>query len=103
MLATEIYKTVNDLAPKFMNSIVEIKDIEYNQINKINFKSRRITSVRYGIDSLTYLGPKVWNVVPKDIKISESLNVFKTKIKNWIPRECPCRLCRLFIQNLGYI
>ena len=80
MLATEIYKTVNGLAPTIMNNIFETKDIEYNLRNKINFKSCRINSVRYGIDSLTNLGPKIWNIVPEEIKKSESLNV-QTKIK----------------------
>ena len=78
MLPTEISKTVNGLAPTIMNLIFEIKDIEYNLSNKIHFKSRRINSVWYGIDSLTYLGPKIWNIVSEDIKKSESLNVFKT-------------------------
>ena len=51
-------------------------------MKNINFKSRRINFVRYGgIDSLTYLGPKIWKIVPKDTKKSESLNVFKSKIK----------------------
>ena len=54
------------LVPTIMNSIFEIKNIEYNLRNKNNFKSRRINSVRYGIDSLTYLGPKIWNIVPED-------------------------------------
>ena len=81
VLVLEIYKTVNGLAPTIMNSIFEIKDIEYNLRNKINFKSRRINSVWYSMDSLTYLGPKIWNIVPEDIKKSESFNVFKTKIK----------------------
>ena len=103
VLTTEIYKTVNGLAPTIMYSIFEIKNIEYNLRNKNNFKSRRINSVRYGIDSLTYLGPKIRNIFPEDIKKSESLNVFKTKIKKWIQGDCPCRLCRPFIQNLGYI
>ena len=95
--------TVNGLAPTIMNSIFEIKNIEYNLRNKNNFKSRRINSVRYGIDSFTYLGPKIWNIVPEDIKKSESLNVFETKIKKCIPENCPCRFCGPFIQNLGYI
>ena len=103
VLAREIYKTVNGLAPTIMNSIFEIKNIESNLRNKNNFKSRRIDSVRCGIDSLTYLGPKIWNIVPEDIKKSKSLNFFKTKIKKWIQGDCPCRLCRQFIQNLGYI
>ena len=103
VLATEIYKTVNGLVPTITNSIFEIKDIEYNLRNKINFKSCRINSVRYAIHSLTYLGRKIWKIVPEDIKKSESLNVFRTKIKKWISRDCPCKFCRPFIQNLGYI
>ena len=103
VLATEIYKTVNGRAPTIVNSIFEIKYFEYNLRNKTNFKWCRINYVWYGIDSLTYLGPKIWNFVPDDIKKSESLNVFKTKIKKWISRDCPCRLCRLYIQDLGYI
>ena len=59
VLAKEIYKTVNGVAPTIMNSIFETKDIEYNLRNKINFESCRINSVRYDIDSLTYLGPKI--------------------------------------------
>ena len=38
VLAREIYKTVNGLAPTIMNSIFEIKDIEYNLRNRINSK-----------------------------------------------------------------
>ena len=72
---------MNGLAPTITNSVFEIKDTQYNLRNKINFKSRRINSVRCSSDSLTYLGPKIWNIVPEDIKKSESLNVFKTKIK----------------------
>ena len=72
---------MNGLAPTITNSVFEIKDTQYNLRTKINFKSRRINSVRCSSDSLTYLGPKIWNIVPEDIKKSESLNVFKTKIK----------------------
>ena len=103
VLVLEIYKTVNGLAPTIMNSIFEIDDIEYNLRNKINFKSRRINSVPHSIDSLTYLGPKMWNFVPEDINKSKSLSVSKTKVEKLIPRDCPCRLCRPFIQNLGLI
>ena len=33
------------------------------------------------MDSLTYLGPNIWNIIPEYIKKSGSFNVFKTKIK----------------------
>ena len=31
--------------------------------------------------------------VPNEIKTSNSLNIFKHKIKTWLP-DCPCKTCR---------
>ena len=42
-------------------------------------------------------------LVPEDAKQSESLEVFKNKIKKWVPSRCPCRLCRVYLQNIGFI
>ena len=58
------------------------------------FESRRIQSQRYGIESLTYIGPKIWSQVPNEIKESASLSVFKNKIKNWRLKCRPCKLCK---------
>ena len=60
------------------------------------FRSQNIDSVRLDTDSLNYLARKIWNSVPQVIKNSESLYVFKTKTKQWIPIIYPCRLCKLF-------
>ena len=38
-----------------------------------------------------------------DIKESESLEIFKNKIKNWKPDGCECRLCKTYVFNLGFI
>ena len=32
-----------------------------------------------------YLGPKIWELVPEQVKQKESLNVFKDAIKKWSP------------------
>ena len=31
----------------------------------------------YGFETISFLGPKIWEQVPNDIKNSESLNIFK--------------------------
>ena len=33
----------------------------------------------------SYLGPKLWNLVPNEYKTIESLTDFKAKIKSWVP------------------
>ena len=69
----------------------------------IYFSSRNVRTVQYGTETLTYLGPKIWKQLPNDIKESDSLSQFKRKIKLWKPEECPCRLCKRFITNLGFL
>ena len=64
---------------------------------------RRVNSVRYGTETVSFLAPKIWDILPKDIKDSESLDIFKRKIKKWISSECPCRLCETYVSQVGFI
>ena len=49
------------------------------------------------------LVPNVYDMIPTEIINSTSAHVFKTKIKKWIPTQCPWRLCLDYIPNVGYI
>ena len=61
--------------------------------------------VNKGLESLSYLGPKIWKLLPLEMKETETLLEFKAKIKNGIPKTVPigfakytCRIldsCRL--------
>ena len=42
-------------------------------------------------------------MIPGYIKDSETLDAFKGKIRKWKPINCPCRLCKKYIPNLGFI
>ena len=57
----------------------------------------------HGTKLLSLLGPNIWELVSEDIEQSESLDVFKSKTKNWVPLRCPCRLFRLYLQDIGFI
>ena len=52
-------------------------------------------SVLNDTDTLSYLGPKVCDLVPNEIKQLDSLKSFILKIKKLIPQACLCMLCRL--------
>ena len=83
-----------------MNRINEIK---YNLRTDVSFASNNIRTVHYGLQSISYLGPKIWKLVPNNIKESTSLGVFKVAIKKWVPDGCPCRLCKNYVQNVGFM
>ena len=51
------------------------------------------------LESLSYLGPKKWKLLPLEIKETETLLQFKAKIKKWNLQNCPCRLCKTYLQD----
>ena len=53
----------------------------YQLRNNNPFKRRGVNSAWHGTESVSYPGPKIWDLVPNEIKESESLNAFKSKIK----------------------
>ena len=104
ILAVEIYKTLNNLSNNLMLDIFEVKYSDYNLRGRNNnFICENIKTVNYGSETISFLGPEIWELIPNNIKNSESLNIFKKNINQWIPTSCPCRLCKVYIENLGSI
>ena len=56
---------------------------------------KNIRTTQYGIESVSNLGAKLWNLLPGEIKNSSSLTVFKNKIRKCILEKCQCKLCQL--------
>ena len=53
--------------------------------------------------SLRYFGTIVWEkMLPEKYKAITSLDKFKREIKGWVPDNCECRLCKLYISGLGF-
>ena len=87
-----------------MHEIFEQRNIQfqYNLRSQTDFQLGSVKTVNCGLRALRYLGPKIWNIVPFEIKNSETLVQFKPKIKSWKPTH-PCNLCQPYFQRLGYI
>ena len=104
VLVTEIYKVKNGIAPDIMNDIFELQNPSYNLRSSCNqFRRENVNTVHYGIQSVRYLGLKIWELVPNDIKYSNSSSKFKKLIKSWKPEACPSRLCKTYIAQVGFI
>ena len=92
MLATELYKVYLGLAPELMNDIFKKRNVTYNFREKSTFETKNIKSVYYGSETIFFIGPKIWELLPSNIKHSENLDIFKSNIKSWKPENCSCRL-----------
>ena len=49
--------------------------------NNVRFTQTNMKSVNYGPETVTYLGHKISDLVPQNIKDSENVNNFKSTIK----------------------
>ena len=102
ILATEIYKALDNLSSSLMTELFQLKGINYNLRKGNTLTCRNIKTVNYGTKTVSCLGSKIWDLLHEEIKKCKSLDSFKQKIKSWIP-DCPCSLCKEFVENLGFI
>ena len=100
-----MYEVQNNCSPEIMNKVFPINEpiYEYDLRNTSDFAARRIKTVRYGSESLSYLGPRLWNILPDECKKIQSVKGFKAKIRSWVLENLPCRLCIRYIQHVGFI
>ena len=87
-LAIEVFKVVNGLSPKIMNSVFPLKKT-LTHCSKQIFVTRNVKTVNYGLETISVLGPKIWSILPNDLKLSTNLVEFKMKIRSWKPIKCP--------------
>ena len=101
-LCIELYKVAYGVAPKIMRLVFPTKrTIQYPWENI--FQTNNIRTVTWGSESLSYLGPKFWSILPLHLKKLPSLKRFKPAIRSWRPENCPCRLCKYYLAGVGFI
>ena len=103
LLSIELYKVKYNLSNHVISELFNLRNINYDFRSQTDFELGLIYTTSYGLRSLKYFAPKIWNIVPMDIRNSDSLSEFTTKMKSWKLVTCPCNLCRTFIDQVGYI
>ena len=87
-----------------MKQVFDIQEPHYNLRSETSqFRRKNIKTKHYSIQSVKFLGPKMWTMVPQNIKNCKSLQEFKRLIKVWKPEVCPCRMCKMYVANIGFI
>ena len=46
------------------------------------FATGNVKPVCYGSETISFIGPKIWELLPSNIKDSENLNILKSNIKS---------------------
>ena len=101
-LAIEMFKVTNKIAATITDDLFTTYH-SYNFRSKSKFLVPSMRTVHNGQNSIQYYGPLIWNMIPGHIKDSEALDIFKGEIRKWKHINCPYRLCKKYIPNLGFI
>ena len=103
VLATGMFKVYRNISPSIVRQLFQSRNNDYNLRQFSQFELPNVSSVFRGTESISFLGSKIWNIVPNEFKKKTSLHAFKQLIMKWGPENCPCRLCKSYIQNVDFI
>ena len=101
-LVTEMFKVKVGIALEIINDSFQNEHKPYNLRNKFLVKSNNVRSENYGTHTASFVGPRIWNTLPKVCQNTNSLLVFKENKKKWITENCPCRICKNYVKDLGF-
>ena len=103
LLMTEIYKTKSGLSPPFMKDIFTERNTGYNLRHGNDSQIPKVHTTTHGIETISFLGNRLWSTLPNIVKQASTLPIFKNQIKCWKGENCHCRLCKTYIPQVGYL
>ena len=92
------------MAPEIVTEIFSLRPQgQYNLRRWSDFTLLIVRTENYGIGSIRYSGPKIWEIILANIKEVDTIERFKSGIKKCKPESCPCRLCKAYLHQIGYM
>ena len=98
-----MFKVRNGESPEIMQNIFKEIPNTYNLRNNRIWATYNVRTVYHGMETLSFRGPKTWDILPNSLKEATSLKHFKREIKKWKPEGCTCRLCKVYVEKLGFL
>ena len=90
-LAVEVFKTLNNMNPKYMKEIFH--KTAFSTHRPLNLEFNENYTTKYGNESLRCLVPHIWNSLPNQIKRETGYTKSKEFINDWFGMKCKCNLC----------
>ena len=101
LVAIEMFKVKNEICPVIMEGLFHRNT---NPKFGRDFFGPKVKREYKGKHSLRYFGPLVWDyMLPENLKAITSIDNFKIEVRKWVPESCPCRLCKTYVSQLGFV
>ena len=79
-IVTMMFKVKHSLVPVNIPDLFNLKNTQYNVRNS-DFQLPGFETVRFGRNSIKYMGPLNWSKLPRHLRMIETLNSFKRNIR----------------------
>ena len=79
-IAILVYKALNDLAPSYINDLFSLRATPYNLRGSHILTIPKSNTTTYGLKSIRFLGPKLWNSLKDNIRTANKLSSFRNLI-----------------------
>ena len=102
----DIYKAKHDLNPNFMTKLFEERVFPYNLRRSDKLQLRLAKTTGFGIDTGRFVGEGgggVWETLLPELRIADSLKIFKSLTNTHKCDTYTCRLCKTFYPHLGFV
>ena len=99
------FKALNNLVPPYISQLI----VPYNSTRNLRSAGKLLLEVpnvrlkSYGSRAFSVNAPKHWNEIPLDIKLSRSVDVFKSRLKTYLFRLAFNRLFVLLLLLVRYL
>ncbi len=80
-IASDVFTSVNNLNPNFMNKMFQLKDITYVLRDSNILCQLQFNKITYSKRTFSYYGTHIWNTLPNNIKRC-------TMLKAWEGPKC---------------
>ena len=69
------------MAPEIVTEVSPLRpQDQYKLRNRFDFTLPFYGTVNYGVESIRYLGPKIWEIIPTNVKKVDTIERFKSGI-----------------------
>jgi hypothetical protein len=92
-IASDVFKSLHNLNPSFMNEMFEMKNLTYDLRDSNILFQPKFKKITYGKNTFKYYGAHIWNVLPNNIKTCTDIVKFKSLLKTWEGPKCQCVMC----------
>ena len=83
----EMIKVYRNISSSIFSEIFHRRDANYNLRINSDFALANVRSVFHGSETTSYLAPKIWDIVPLELKELTNVVAFKKGIKEWKPNN----------------